>query len=196
MTIAGLILAAGASHRLGRPKQLLALKGAPLLAWPIAAAKAAGLDPLCVVLGHSATEITAAVALHDCTVAINADYREGMSSSLRLGLGLLPASVQACVVMTGDQPLVPAAHLTALVHAAQQSDLPIVATDYHSFTGVPMLLKRTVWAIACGISGDKGARTLLQRMPEQVLRISATDEAMAMDIDTESDYQALLEYLG
>ncbi|HEY8596893.1 MAG TPA: NTP transferase domain-containing protein, partial [Thermomicrobiales bacterium] len=104
--IIGVILAAGSSSRLGRPKQLLTLGDRPVLAHTVANASAAALDGLIVVLGHEAVAIQAQIDFGAARVVINDDYRAGQSTSLRAGLAALPPDADAALFILGDQPLI------------------------------------------------------------------------------------------
>jgi len=187
--IAGLILAAGSSRRLGRAKQLLPLGGRPLLAWPLEALRQYGPARLVLVLGHAAEEITREIDLSDVDVVVNPRYVEGLSTSLQAGLAVLPPAITAAMLATGDQPFV-TGHLFRLLEERQaETQLPIVATDYGDYRGAPLLLERRVWPLAGSISGDQGARALLRGHPELVATVPAPHARMAIDVDTAAQYQ-------
>jgi molybdenum cofactor cytidylyltransferase len=193
---AGLILAAGASRRLGRIKQLLPLGGRPLLAWPLAALRAAGAHPIVVVLGHEAATIQAAGILQDVQVVINPAYAAGMSTTLHRGLAALEEGVGAAWVLAGDQPFVTADHLRALRARQDATGLPIVATAFSDHQGVPMLLHRTAWPLLASLHGDQGARGVLQQHPTLLASVPAPDPSLALDVDTERDYQTAHHFIS
>ncbi|HJW84844.1 MAG TPA: nucleotidyltransferase family protein, partial [Anaerolineae bacterium] len=102
--IAGVVMAAGASQRMGRPKQLLAWHGQPLIARSAQAALGAGLDPVVVVIGYRAEEAGVALQTLAVTIVENPAWPEGMSTSMRAGLSALPADVDAAILLLVDQP--------------------------------------------------------------------------------------------
>ncbi len=190
--IAGIVLAAGASHRLGRAKQLLPLGGRPLLDWPLGALRALGPHQVVLVLGHQADAISAAVDVQGVTVVRNPDYMRGLSTSLQAGLAALPEPVDAAVIISGDQPFVSPLHLQALLVAKAASGRPVVATDYGTFTGIPVAIARDAWPLVTQIEGDQGLRPILRGRPDLVTTVAAPDRFLGLDVDTEESYQAVL----
>jgi molybdenum cofactor cytidylyltransferase len=181
---AGLILAAGASRRLGTPKQLVPLGGRPLLTWIIDSMREYGPDQIVVVLGHHADSIIAQVDLSGIDIVVNERYLDGMSTSLKAGISALRAEHEYAIVATGDQPFVPAAHFRALEAARNATGQPIIATAYRDYHGVPLLMCRETWRLVEGLSGDQGARPLLRTHKELVATVPSPDDNMAIDVDT------------
>ena len=122
--IGGVILAAGRGARMGQTKQLLTLRGAPLLAHVVAAAERSALDQVVLVLGHEAAAVAAAVGGPRTQVALNPRYADGQSASLRVGLQALDDDIVAALVLLGDQPTVRAAAIDAIVEAYWQAGSP------------------------------------------------------------------------
>ncbi len=162
-SVAALILAAGASTRLGHPKQLVELCGEPLLRRALRTATEAGLAPVVVVLGASAAQIVEACDLREAWVVVNSGWRDGMAGSLRRGMELVQTfdGLRGVVVMTCDMPAVSASHLRAL--AATGDDA--VASSYLGRHGVPAYFAANLFPTLLSLDGDQGARTLLGDRP-------------------------------
>lgn len=191
--VAGLILAAGGSTRMGEPKQLLPLDGRPILQHVVdAAAASGGLGELVVVLGAEA--VRAALRLPErARTVVNPDYAEGQSTSLRLGLRSLSEDVDAAAVLLGDQPHVTPELIDRVVSAFQGSDRPVARPVYttaggRTVPGHPVVLARTVWGEVEKLTGDQGARALLARRDEWLLEVPIEGEPPP-DIDTREDYR-------
>jgi molybdenum cofactor cytidylyltransferase len=186
--ITGIILAAGTSSRLGRPKQLLDLGGVPIIQHVLDASTASTLDDVILVLGYGAQEIAEAVAVSTqrLRVVFNPDYSEGMSTSLKAGLRATPAS-RAVLVLLGDQPGVSREAIDAVTRSWREGNGPIVQASYGGRLGHPIVLDRSVWPDIQELSGDEGARSILSRRPE-LRTLVEVGETPPHDIDTEEDY--------
>ncbi len=186
------VLAAGASRRLGRPKQLLDWHGKPLIAHAVATALAARSGPVVVVIGHEAPAMRAALADLDVRIVENPDWAQGMSTSLRAGLAAVEREwplTGAVVLMTADQPLVEPRTIRALAEAVV-AGAPLAACDYGTEIGVPAAFARPLFSELLRLEGDRGARKLLLRHAAEVAKVPCP-EAHA-DVDTEADYGNLL----
>ena len=162
MPTAAIILAAGASTRLGQPKQLAALNGEPLLARAVRIAQQAGCSPVLVVLGAEADRIRTACPLSNVTVVLNEHWHEGMASSIRTGIEALrnhdnEHSLSGVILMTCDQPAVTPSHLRALTASGE-----ITASEYAGRRGVPAYFPASSFPALIQLSGDTGARDLLR----------------------------------
>jgi molybdenum cofactor cytidylyltransferase len=158
-TTAAIILAAGASTRLGSPKQLVHLGGEVLLERAVRVAKAANCSPIIVVLGASAEEILAECDLDEAMIVVNADWEEGMGASIACGAAMLEdeASITGTIVMTCDQPAVTAEHLQILMLGNV-----VTASSYANRNGVPAYFPATSLEELLELQGDVGARSLLK----------------------------------
>jgi molybdenum cofactor cytidylyltransferase len=190
--IVGVILAAGSSSRLGRPKQLLPLGGRPVLAHTLANASAAALDAIIVVLGHEAATIQEQVDLSGALIVINEAYREGQSTSLRAGLAALPPNTDAALFILGDQPLLGPAILDALIAARRSSAAPIVMPTYAGQRGNPVLIASALFPELATVTGDQGARGIIRAHAAEVQEVPITGDPPTDDLDTQEDYDRLL----
>lgn len=176
-----ILLAAGASSRLGRPKQLLEIAGEPLLRRAARALLASEPLELVVVLGHDATRIGAVLDGLPLRRVIAADHAEGMAAALRAGIAALDPHCAGALVALTDQPALEASHLLALRDAWRNAPQRAVASHYVGLAGVPALLPRAWFAELLALHGDTGARALLRARSGEVTLLDAP--ALALDID-------------
>jgi molybdenum cofactor cytidylyltransferase len=195
--VTGIILAAGASSRLGRPKQLLDLAGKPVLQHVIETLRSARVDEIVVVLGHRADEIAAVVpATRLARVAVNSDYSAGQSTSLRTGLMAASDRSQAAVILLGDQPGIRMQAVTAVLDAWRGGGVVAVQAAYRGVPGHPVLFDRSVWPELERAEGDEGARGVLAAHPQWRTLVEVGGDP-PRDIDTEDDYgRARAEFEG
>ncbi|GHF25993.1 4-diphosphocytidyl-2C-methyl-D-erythritol synthase [Streptomyces mashuensis] len=195
-SIAGLVLAAGGGRRLGgRPKALLVHRGEPLVARAVRVLRAAGCEPVQVVVGADAAAVRAVLAPPpDGPVVVeNPDWRSGMGSSLRAGLAALDATdAGAVLVLLVDQPRV-GAEAVARVLAAHRAGAALAAAAYGGVRGHPVLLGREHWpGVTATAEGDRGARAHLARHAGALRLVECGDVAAPDDVDRPEDL-ALLE---
>jgi len=190
MSSTGLVLAAGSSRRMGSPKQLLQVKGKPLLGLVVGQVCDSGLDDVLVVLGAAAEEIQKRVDLGRARVLVNPDHAAGMASSLKAGLASLAPGVDRVVVILGDQPDVDAKLLDELLAVQESTGLPAAALDFNGLLHPPVVLKRELWADLMSLEGDVGCRAVVRARPDKVARVPVeTDLTHPIDIDTPADYE-------
>lgn len=193
MSSAGVVLAAGSSRRMGRPKQLLAVGGRPLLEGVVASACASRLDEVVVVLGASADAILKQVDLGRARALVNPDHASGMASSLRAGLAALRPDVQRAVIILGDQPAISGALLDELLELQERSGLPSAALSFGGLLHPPVVLHRELWAELRTLEGDVGCRAVIRGRPELVAALPAEgDLRHPVDVDTPEDYDRLV----
>ena len=185
---AAIVLAAGSSERLGTPKQLVDLSGRPLLEQVVADVTTWPVDEVVVVLGASADAILDAIDFGEVTVAINDDWAEGLSSSLRVGLDILTRDPkwERVLLALGDQPGIPETVPHRLIAAAAESQRPAVIPVYRYEWGYPVLFDRSLWPRLMTLDGDAGAAALLRAHPEWVETVRFSDVA-PQDVDTPDD---------
>jgi molybdenum cofactor cytidylyltransferase len=186
--IAAIVLAAGRSSRMGRPKQLVDWHGRPLVRAVVEQALAARLDEIVLVTGNAREQVEQAVSGLPVRLEHNPRYAEGQSTSLRAGVAALGPQCSAAIVLLGDQPFVSAAILRALIDAWQGGGACIVAPSYRGQRGNPVLFERALFPELQQISGDQGARELLQRRRADVRLVEIDDDRPLIDIDTPEDY--------
>jgi molybdenum cofactor cytidylyltransferase len=189
---AGVILAAGASRRMGEPKQLLPVRGRPLLETALAAACDSQLDEVVVVLGAHADAIRRSVRFGRARVVLNPDYAQGMSTSLRAGIASLSAHVGRAVVILGDQPDITAEIVDRLLATQAGSGLPAAALSFDGLLHPPVVLARELWGDVEALEGDVGCRALVRAHPELVAAVAAgRPGGHPIDIDTREDFDRL-----
>jgi molybdenum cofactor cytidylyltransferase len=184
-TLHVVVLAAGASTRFGSPKQLVRLHGRPLLHLAVSRAVEVAGQAVTVVLGANAADLAPLLRHTPAAVIVNRDWAEGMGSSVRAGLARVPATADAVLLMLADQPAVTAEDLRRLVGTWRRQPQCIVAAYYDGITGVPAIFPREDFRALAALRGDAGARALLKRGGERLVRVPLP--AAAIDIDTPED---------
>jgi molybdenum cofactor cytidylyltransferase len=186
-----LVLAAGASRRLGQPKQLVKLAGRPALHGVVANAVALAGSAVTVVIGAHASELTRLLAHSSASVVVNRQWEEGMSSSIRRGLAALPSTCDAVLILLGDQVAVTADDLKRLAGAWKEQDSVIATATYDRHVGVPAIFPRICFSELAELRGDQGARKLLERHNYRLVRVPMPNAAI--DLDTPEDLAALTQ---
>ena len=192
MKVVAVVLAAGAGSRFGSAKQLARLDGRPLLQHPLDAIARAGLEDVVVVLGTDAPAIEEAITWRGERRRINERPQDGLASSLRVGLDAAAddQDVDAVLVVLGDQPTLDPAVIAAVLSMAQTSDRPIIRVRYvDDGAPNPVLVRRSAWAFAAGLDGDRGLGPLLTARPELVAEVAA--RGRLRDVDTPADLAAI-----
>jgi molybdenum cofactor cytidylyltransferase len=186
-----LILAAGASTRLGQPKQLVMLGGRPALHIVVSNAVALAGHAVTVVVGAHAKEMTHLLAHSSASVIVNRHWEEGMGGSLRYGVASLPPACEAVLVLLGDQVGITADDLKRLASAWKGEESLIAASVYGQHVGVPAIFPRVCFGELSELRGDRGARTVLERNSYRLVRVPMPNAAI--DLDTPADLAALNE---
>lgn len=194
MTTAAIILAAGASARMGRSKQLLPVNGRPLLLHTIDVVSQTTLAPAVVVLGANHQEHQELIKDSNPDIAINPHWQSGMGGSLKAGLNHLltqAPSTDAVVMLVCDQPDITADHLQALIQKYQSGKSPIVASWYANTAGVPALFDKTMFAELLRLEDSQGAQKIIR---QHTYILSVVDfPGGAIDLDTPEDYEHFIK---
>jgi len=187
---AAIILAAGGSSRLGRPKQLLDWFGKTFVKQLINLAHEAQLDPVIVVTGAYSEEIEQAILREDVVIARNEAWQDGQSSSMKVGVKALDEKpVDSFMIFLCDQPHVPIELIKKMIKESQKEELDIVATSVGGKICPPTLFKARCRKGIMVLQGDQGGRALFKSYNTQILEWE--DERLLQDSDTEEDYLKL-----
>ncbi len=190
--VAGLVMAAGRSSRMGANKLLMEDGGRPIVARVVEQALAADLAEVVVVCGHQEAEVRAALAGQNVCFVSCPDYAEGMSASLRTGLKALSPDVDAALVLLGDMPRVEAGLLRRLVAAFNPTEgRAIIVPAFQGKRGNPVLWDRRFFSEMTALAGDVGARHLIGEHAELVTEVEADDAGILLDVDTPEAYRDL-----
>ena len=189
MHVTGIILAAGASSRLGRPKQLLDLGGEPALRHVIRTALDSRLTEIVVVLGNEAEIVKEVVGEFGQRTAINPRFAEGQSTSLGVGIEAAHADADAAMLLLGDQPLLQAETVNLVLAAYSASNAPIVQARRNGQPGHPVIIRSELFPELLTLTGDEGARSVIRRYADRIHYIEVPNVDEALDLDTEADFK-------
>ncbi len=192
-TIAIMILAAGASTRMGTPKQLLLYQGRSFLRYITEIAIASVCQPVVIVLGANAEQIHPQIKQLPVKVVKNLDWACGMSTSIKSGIELLnnlPQKIEAVVITLCDQPFVSPQIINQLVDAYYSTKKSIIACEYEDTLGVPALFSQTFFSELTALKETSGAKKVINNNINEVFSIPFS--LGNIDIDTPKDYQQLL----
>ncbi len=190
--IAGLILAAGESSRMGTDKAVLTYRDRTFLELVAQTLQEIGIERIAVVLGHHAQEIQRHVKIEAAQILINPDYKSGQTSSLKVGLRSLTADdVEAIVLCLVDHPAVSAETLTRLVAAYRESGAPVVIPTYRGRRGHPVLIGRQLFDELLGLAADAGADSVLRKFRQTTRFVEVEDEGILIDVDDPKSYRRL-----
>jgi molybdenum cofactor cytidylyltransferase len=184
-----IILAAGASKRLGIPKQLLPYKGTTLLRHIVQIATASKAENVFVVVGSQADDMKSQFFKTSVTPIYNADWNEGMGSSIRRGVQSVPPHTEAVVILVCDQPQVTTNLLDTIIDAYVRTKKPVIACRYGETVGVPALFDRSLFAELEQLRGDRGAKSIIDLHASERMVIDFPEGVI--DIDTDEDYKRI-----
>jgi molybdenum cofactor cytidylyltransferase len=187
--VAGLVLAAGGSSRLGRPKQTLPFRDTTLLGYVLDCARVCGFDQLVVALGGGAGEVRTNVDLTGATIVDNPSYGEGCASSIAAALPALDPRCEVLVLMLGDQPGVGPTVVRTLL--ARLGDAPMAVARYEDGRGHPFAFRRELFTDLAELHGDKAVWKMLEQRGDDVAEVRVPGR-VPPDVDTWEDYEALV----
>ena len=193
--VAGVVLAAGSSTRMGRNKLLFDLEGEPLVRRAVRCAAEGGLDPVMVVVGHEADRVQRALDGVEYRSVLNPDHERGINDSLRKGVAALPGEVDAVMVVLADMPLVTAAMIAAMVERYRTGTAPLVISEYDGVNAPPMLYDRTLFAELATTEAKGCGRHVVRRHQEEADTVHWPGEALT-DLDVPADYDRVRALLG
>ena len=188
-----LLLAAGASTRMGQAKQLLRIAGESLIQRAVKTALSTIFRPVVVVLGANREQIEPELLGSDILKVFNADWATGMGSSIATGLDFLlqqQPSIQQVLILVGDQPLLQTDTLAALVELQSRTQAPLVVSRYTDTLGVPALFTSVLFAELTALHGAQGAKVLIQKYQDQAAAFDFPEGAL--DLDTPEEWAAFL----
>lgn len=191
--VTGLVLGAGGSRRLGRPKQLLPYGAGTLLGHVLDIARECSFEQTVVAIGRSADEVREGIDLSGTEVVVNEAYGEGCSSSIALALAVVDPRCDVIVLMLGDQPGVSAETVAKLLGG--RGEAPLAVCRYEDGKGHPIAFAREVFPALAQLHGDKGVWRLLEQRAGEVAEVPIAGP-IPRDVDTPEDYRAVLEELA
>ena len=186
--VAGVVLAAGLSTRMGRNKMLLRIGGRSLVRRAVETAVAARLDPVLAVVGHERDLVEAELGGLSCTPIYNPDYAMGMNTSLRAGIRALPADVEAATVLLGDMPLVDASMVRALVATFWRKRPPLAISTYGGIIAPPIVYGRALFAELRALDAEACGKSIVKAHRAQAGELRWPKEALT-DLDIPEDLE-------
>ena len=188
-TLAGIVLAAGESRRMGQPKQLLPFGEGTILERVVDTLLTAGVGEVVVVLGHLADRVRAVLGDRPVRAVVNASYRQGMLSSVKCGVHAIGAGYDAVLIALGDQPHIEGAVVSEVMRAYRAGDAGIVIPRYGEKKGHPIIINLQKYREAiANLPEDAGLNALMQEHADDVRLIDVATEDIIRDIDVPDDY--------
>lgn len=190
--ISGIVLAAGLSTRMGRPKQLLPFGQHTVIAQVVAVLQESGLDEIVVVTGHERRAIEAALANRPARCVFNPDFAEGeMVSSVQVGLRAASPEARAALIALGDQPHIEPEVVRRLIAAYRQTGASIVMPTHGGRRGHPIVIDRSLWPEVLALPWNDNLRMVVRAHSEEILHVPVETAAVLRDLDTPEDYEEL-----
>ena len=188
--VSAVVLAAGGSTRMGRPKLAVPVRGEPMIRRVTRAAQESRCREVIVVLGTHADVYQPLLDGLDVRIVMNTDPGEGMGSSIRVGAAAVSPHAAGVVILLADQPFVTSEFINRLLDAAGTQRRPIVASAYEKTLGPPVYFGREMFPEVLALSGDRGARSVIEAHAAESISVPIPD-ASAVDIDTTGDLESV-----
>jgi molybdenum cofactor cytidylyltransferase len=189
--IAGVVLAAGTSSRMGQNKLLLRVGGVSVLRRAVAAACDGGLDPVLVVLGYQSERAMHELAGLSCTPILNAEYARGMNSSVRAGIAAVPSDAAGAVLMLADMPLVDAGMVRQLVDHYRATGAHLVVSAYGEVLAPPILYRRDLFGeLSGGLDGDGCGKRVVKQYLDHAVEVQWSSSLLT-DLDSPADFERI-----
>lgn len=186
--VSAILLAAGESKRMGKPKQLMPLGKSTVLEQAIDNLLNSKVSKVIVVLGYRAEEMIKVVAIKPVKIAINRAYQQGMSTSIVTGLNLVDDGAQAVMLALADQPFIDSETINRLIHEFFNHDKGIAIPVYQGRRGHPIIFSMKYKGELLKLKGDIGGRQIIKQHPDDVLEVAVDSEGINIDINSLSDY--------
>ena len=186
--VSAIILAAGESRRMGKPKQLLPLGKTTILESTIDNFLNSELSEIVVVVGYRAKQVSSLIDGKPISMVVNKAYRDGMSTSIIAGLNSVSDNAQGIMIALADQPFVDSETIDCLVRSFSAYDKGIIIPTYQGRRGNPVILSAKYKEELLSLEGDIGAREIIHRYPDDVLEVPVSCEGICVDIDTVDTY--------
>jgi molybdenum cofactor cytidylyltransferase len=193
--VAGILLAAGTSSRMGSNKLFFELNGESVLRSAVRRALAGGLSPLMVVLGHQSDRAWKEIEDLPCQWTLNPLYEQGINSSLKSGIMAVPREAQAAMVLLADMPFVSPEMIAAMIARYRSAEAPLVISDYEGVNAPPMLYDRSLFSELLAMTGEGCGRQVVKRHRGEAEVLSWPAAALA-DLDVPEDYAKFLAAQG
>lgn len=193
--LSAIILAAGMSTRMGQNKLLLSFQGKTLIARAVDTLLASEVDEVIVVLGHEAEKVRAQLQGKQVRLVHNSDYRDGLSTSVRVGVRAMSPQVEGIMIYLADQPLLEPADVNFMVKAfalAKDADKGIVVPLFHGQRGNPVILNASYREAMLEVVGDVGCKRVIKRYPDKVFRVEMETDHVVRDVDNIEDYEEVV----
>jgi molybdenum cofactor cytidylyltransferase len=190
--ISAILLAAGESNRMGQPKQLMSFGQGTILERTIDNLLNSAVSETIVVLGYREEEVRKTIAGKPVKIAINPDYRQGMSTSIIAGLEQVDKRARAVLIALGDQPFVDSQTITSLVEAFIANKRGFTIPVYQGRRGNPVIFAIKYKGELLNLKGDIGGREIIKRHPDDVFEVAVNCEGVLLDIDTAENYTSMI----
>ncbi len=195
--VAAIVVAAGLSRRMGRPKMALPLGGTTVIGRVVDVLAQGGVDPLVVVTGGARDEVIAALSNRRVILAYNQDFANGeMLVSLQVGIKALPAGTEACLVALGDQPQIEGEVVAAIVGAYRKNCPTLLVPSFQMRRGHPWLIHRLLWPDLLALTFPSTARDFLNKHAEVITYLPVDHPSVLQDLDTPEDYHKMAKSGG